>query len=191
MASTVDIYNLAISHVGTGKEVASVIEKSEEQRACTRFFDIAKKQVLLDFDWNFATKEVVLNLISINTTGDWGYTYQIPSDCLRARFIIPEKSRYAFREIGSYIETDIVDAELSYTENVSDIEKLSANMVMALSYRLAAYITPRLTNGDPFQVKRGLLDLYDAELRKAKIEAFNEGRLADAPDSETITIRDD
>lgn len=190
MASIVDIYNLAISHVGTGSEISSTTEKTEEARACNRFYDLARKQVLVDHDWNFATKEATLNLISTNTEGDWGYTYQKPSDCLKVRYLLPEKSRYPFREIDTKIETDIYDAEIAYTENLTNSELFSPNMTMALSYRLAAYITPRLTSGDPFQIKRGLLDMYDAELRKAKVQALQEGQKEKDPDSEMITIRE-
>ena len=63
MSSKTEIANLAISHLGIGKEIANVeTEQSQEAKACRRYFDMAKKITLGDVDWTFATKFATLNL---------------------------------------------------------------------------------------------------------------------------------
>ena len=51
------------------------------------------------------------------------------------------------------------------------------DFVMALSYRLAMYMATRLTGGDPFKLKQDCAASYDAEITKAKANAFNEEQM--------------
>ena len=89
MSSKTEIANMAISHLGIGKEIANLgIEKSEEAKACRRFYETAKTGVLVDLDWSFATKFVVLNLITAAPSLEWAYSYKYPVDCINMRRIL-------------------------------------------------------------------------------------------------------
>ena len=47
MASSTEIANLALSHLGNGTEIADLeTERSSEASACRRFYDVALAQVL-------------------------------------------------------------------------------------------------------------------------------------------------
>jgi hypothetical protein len=107
MTNEVDIYNLALAHVGTRSTVASPTEDSQEARACRRFYTQARDETLTAAWWTFARRTAVLTLLKAapgtpefqgvvsNTWNDsypappWLYSYAYPADCARARYIIP------------------------------------------------------------------------------------------------------
>ena len=200
MSSTTEISNLAISHLGIGKEIANLdTEQTEEASACRRYFESAKKATLSDLDWTFATKFAVLNLIESQPNEEWNFSYRYPSDCINMRRILSgqrqdtQKTRVPYRisadSAGRIIYTDKENAEIEYTKNVTDPGLFSAEFALALSFRLASYIAPRLTGGDPFKMKQEMLAQYEIELGRAKKKNMNEETADILPESEMITIR--
>ena len=53
MSSIVDICNMALSHLGIGEEIASLTEKSEEARACNRFYSQCRDAMMREWDGQF------------------------------------------------------------------------------------------------------------------------------------------
>lgn len=199
MSSDVEICNLALSHIGTGKTIASLDERSSEALTCKRFYETARKAMLRDFPWPLATKFMALGLVtesgdSAHPSDEWEFSYRLPSDCLYARRIpsgqridtpatrVPYKRSYDVG--GGLILTDKQDAILEYTYNATDPSKFSEDMILAFSYRLAVYIVPTQSKGDPFKIKRDLMVLYRHELGMAQATAFNEEGADEQPESE-------
>jgi hypothetical protein len=87
--TTTDVANLALAHCGVSKPIASIIsEKSLEGQLCRTFMDISRQDVLREFPWFFARKQIVPALIANQPTPEWLYAYQYPSDALRiSRFM--------------------------------------------------------------------------------------------------------
>jgi hypothetical protein len=200
MASKTDICNLALSHLGQGKEISDIdTEQSQEASACRRFINDALDATLIDHDWSFATRFETLGLITASPTSEWGYSYRYPSDCLKVRRILSglrqdsESSKIPFKIIqddaGKVIYTDQANAEVEKTVTISDPEYFTAQFSLALSFRLAAYISPRITGGDPFKMKSEMLAQYAIELQAAKTNDLNELRLDKKPKSEFETGR--
>lgn len=185
MASSSEICNLALSHIGVGKEVANYLtEKSEEAAACRRFFTLTQDAVLRDFPWPFAKKIATLALIEEDPTDEAEFSYRYPTDCIFIRKLLSgiandtRQSRVpytvAYSETGRIILCNIEDAQLEYTIRISDPEKYPPDFAMAFSLRLAHYIAPRLTGGDAFKVGERALKLYEYEISKAKVNSLNE-----------------
>lgn len=204
MASSTEIANLALAHLGTGKQIASLTERSAEAAACKKFFETARKATLRDFKWPIATKIAALGLVTEDgdtghPTDEYQYSYRLPSDCLFARRILSgtrndtTSTRIHYRLIhdaaGPLILTDKEDAELEYTVNHDDYEHYTPDMIMALSYRLAAYIAPLVSKGDVFKLRTEALKMYQFEISTAQAAAFNEEAAEEAPDSEFIRAR--
>jgi len=200
MASKTELANMAISHLGIGKEIANLdTEVSQEAQACRRYFDATIEAVLSDYDWPFASKEVVLNLIVANPTLEWDFSYRYPTDCIRLRRIKSgirqdtSSSRVPFKIMydptGKILYTDKENAEVEYTLRLTDPTVFTAEFSIAFSFRLAAYIAPRLTGGDPFKMKNEMLQQYFLELGNAKSRSMNEERSDPPGDSEFITAR--
>lgn len=192
---------MAISHLGIGKEIANVVsEQSKEAAACRRFYDIAYQSMLTDHDWNFTTEFYTLELIEENPTDEWAYSYRMPSNCLKIRRILSgarvetleAKIPYKILKdsVGLLLYTDQPEAEIEYTKNVDDPTFYPAQFQMALSFKLAAYIAPRITGGDPFKMKEEMLGQYAMEVGKALAQDLNGARLDKKPDSEFIRYRE-
>lgn len=186
-SSNTEIANLALSHLGVSKEISNLDnEASAEASSCRRFYEPARKQTLRDFAWPFATKYAALGLVA-NLPAEieeWAYSYRYPSDCASLRRIVsgirPEtqQTRVPYqiaRDItGLLIYTNKTDAEVEFTFNETDVSRFPEDFVMALSLRIAMYVAPRLTAGDPFKLRAGAAQLYAFEIDRARASAGNE-----------------
>jgi hypothetical protein len=199
VASKVEICNLALFHLGNGKEIASIDERSQEAAVVRRFFDPALEAVLRDFDWPFATKIAALAQVSVNPNTEWKFSYRYPSDCINIRRVLSgtrqdtAKSKVPFKiaqgPAGILIFCDIEQASIEYTVLTTNTQLFPPDFTMALSYKLAAYIAPRVTGGDPTKLGPRALQLYEYEISKAKAAALNEEQPDLQLDSEFITAR--
>lgn len=93
MASQVDVFNLALTHLDISQTVQSINDQSAAAGQCNRWYDFARKRVLEKAYWDFATKSAALSLLLDQSTlslqsqlsfPGWRYIYQRPNDCLRA-----------------------------------------------------------------------------------------------------------
>lgn len=201
MPTPVEICNLSLSHLGVGKEIATLTEDSQEARACNRFFPIAVQTVLRDFPYPFANKFAAAQLVQEDPNEEWGFSYRYPSDCLKLIRILSgvrndnRQTRTPYKighdSAGRLIYTDKRDAQLEYIENITDTSKFPPDASMALSFRLAAYVAPRLTAGDPFKMGERALRFYLGEVAMARANAVNEQQDEELPDSEFIRARGD
>jgi hypothetical protein len=193
--SKTDIANMAIAHIGTGIEIANLdTESSEEAAACRRFFNTARRATLRDADWSFATKFVALGLIAENPTTEWNYSYTYPSDAVKLRRIVSgvrndtRQTRVPYKiasgASSSVIYTDQQNAVLEYTTDVEDTSRFPSDFDLALSYRLAMFIAPRVSKGDIMKLKKELYDLYRMEVSQAAASTFNEQQSDEVPESE-------
>jgi len=199
MSSKMQIWNMAISHLGISKEIASETEQTAEAKACRRFYETTLKNVLKDHSWPFASKIATLNLISTSPNTEWAYSYRYPTDCLFFRRILSgnrndtpaTKVPYAISQDASatVIFTDATNAVAEYTRNVSDESFFSSDFETAVSYRLAYYIAPRLTAGDPFNLGQKALQTYQLELSRAVANSFNEDQSVELQDTESVNAR--
>jgi hypothetical protein len=194
-ASEIAICNMALSHLGVGKEISNLeTEKGEEAAACRRFFATARDNTLRDYPWPFATKIISLALVEEDPNEEWSFSYRYPTDCVRARRILSGQRNdnrqtrvpyvVAQDETGLLIYTDSENAELEYTFRDTDPSRYPGDYVMALSLRLASYIAPRLTKGDPFKLGERALQLHQLESMKAMQSAHVEEQNEETPASE-------
>ena len=184
MSSKTEICNLAISNLGSGKEIANVeTEKSQEARACNRYFDIALETLLEEYEWTFATRTQALNLIETDPNENWEYSYRWPVDCLKIIKIVNDNRVDNYENLipfdvvsddsGKLIHTDKVSANIKYIRKLENYSVLSANFRLALSYLLASYIAPRINENSPLKSKQEMFAQYLLELSRAKTKDMN------------------
>lgn len=201
MASETEIANLALGHLGIGKEIADLdTERSSEAAACRRFYDISRDATLRDFSWPFATKFDDLALIEEDPTTEWAYAYVYPPDCLMIRRILSgtrndtRQSRVPYKiaqgDSGLVVYTDAEDAVLEYTVKAEDPTIYPADFKMAMAFRLAVYIAPKVTGGDPFKVGERCFAMYNMEITRAKASVINEEQAEEEVDSQFIRARE-
>lgn len=201
MASDTEIANMSLAFIGSGKELASLTtDTSREAKACRRFFDTTRDEVLRDFGWPFATKIVELALIEEDPTSEWKFSYQYPSDCVMFRRI-PSGNRIDSRQTkvpyriiqsatGKIILTDKSDAEAEYTVRADAVEHYPADFKVAMALKLGTYIAPGLTAGDPFNIINKLIGWYGQQITKAMANSRNEESEDQLPESEFVRARD-
>lgn len=199
MASVIEICNIALSRLGNSRTINSLQEQSKEAGLCSLHYDSAREEVLSDFNWNFATKRVVLADTG-KAPGDWQYAYRYPTDCLRITEIMvpgmrnaPERMKIQY-EVGSDAEgtgkliyTDQADAELKYVAKVTDPNMFDALFRSALSWKLAGEIGMPLSTA-PTLVQNALT-MYAQIIRSAGSHSMNESQEPEEPISEFTSAR--
>lgn len=83
MASSIDICNQALSHLGDSATVASIDppEGSAQAEHCARFYPMALAALLEMHPWSFSARRITLAAVTNPSTG-WAYAYAEPSDAL-------------------------------------------------------------------------------------------------------------
>lgn len=195
------IANLALTHLGVGKDIANLeTENSAEARACRRVYDTLRDEALRAFHWPFATKLANLALVEEDPNDEWDFAYAYPTDCLDFRRIlsgIRNNTRqtlvpYRVANTGSQIVifTDTENAIGEYTFRELTVERYPSDFTMALSALIAFHIAPQITAGDPFKMGPRALDLYEATVTMAKANALNESQDEETPESEFVRTRE-
>jgi len=200
-ASETVIANLALAHLGNKDAIGTLeTDTSREAEVCRTFYDTARDELLRVFPWPFATKFAELTEVEEDPTDEWAYSYRYPSDCVYVRRIFSgernddKSSRIAYKigadGSGRLIYCDQDDAELEYTFRNEDTTDYPDDFTMTLSYRLAAYMAPQLTQGDPFGLRDFCYKKYLEALMTATSGAYMEEQPDEPPESEFITGRD-
>lgn len=200
-SSNTEIANIAISHLGVGKEIADLdTENSQEANACRRYYDTALDYTLREWPWPFATKFATLSLVEENPNDEWSFSYRYPGDALMIKRVLSgvrndnRQTRVAYKiasdDDGTLIYCDLEDAEIEYTSRSIAIQFYPNDFVMAFAWRLAFYIAPRITGGDPFKLRQTCLQMYDFEVTRAKANSANEEQPDEEPESEFVRSRD-
>lgn len=207
--SNTELANLAISHLGIGGEIADLAEEgdnSEEANACRRFYDVALKATLRDFDWIFARKVAELTEIEdddddIDIASEWAYVYRYPTDAVCLRRISSgarndsRQSRIEFSETydatyGRVILTDQESAVMIYTMYQSNPLYYPADFELAFTLRLAYLIAPRLAGKESRKLRERLWGEYQYHLAVARANAGNEEQAPEPVESEFVRARE-
>lgn len=202
MASDTEIANLALGHIGVSQTIQDLTtDTTNEAKAINRYFDTARREILREINWPFATTTLALAEIEEDPTTEWGYSYSYPSDCIRAIRIFSgtrnetDTSWVAFRVHDgggvNVIYTDQDSACLEYTKDMTDPQLYPDDFKMAFSYLLAFYVAPTLMTGDPFKLRDAAGQLYRAWVRKAAANAYNESPRENKPKSAFVRSRND
>lgn len=196
--SKIDIWNLALSHLGIKQEVVSETEESDEAKACRRFYDLAREELLREFPWSFARKTAALALIRENPTPFWIYEYRYPSDCLFFLRLVASSSIALDRRnmefelsadaSGRVIWTNLKDAMAEYTSSAENTLLYTPHFVKALSYRLASLMAMRFVRVDPGIARLGA-ELYERSKQEAQVVDGQEDFHGKPPETDLVSAR--
>jgi hypothetical protein len=181
MASTIDICNLALAHLGEIPNISSIDppEGSAHAEKCERFYPIARDAALEMRNWSFALKRVTLASVE-NTNSHWAYKYALPSDMIRPVAIpIPgvrlnigfmpcdplahgQQNSADFTTEGDYLFTQAEDAELLYLFRLTDTTKFKPLFVNSVAWLLASYLAGAITRD--MDIKQWCYQMFEREL---------------------------
>lgn len=142
-----EIYNLALGHIGQITTIGSENENSTERRLCDRFYTNAREECLADFDWPFARAFTTLSLTtSANPPVGYTYEYNYPASCFRTRYIMGTTRAWidrvpfevAWNGTAKVILTDRQSAELAFTRDVTSESEFDPQFTTALSFKLSS-----------------------------------------------------
>lgn len=165
MASTTDICNIALSHIGARAQITSISppDGSVEAGYCARFFPIARKELLETPGWSFARTRVALSEVANDSTV-WLYAYALPADCIKPLRVLTlaqatvfadegvetplsESTSADYEVEGQVLRTDEPEAVLLYVQDVTDTTKYTPLFTSALGMMLAAYLAGPIIKG--------------------------------------------
>ena len=173
MADTVEIYNLALLHLGA-KPCTAIDDGSAGANAITRAWATAVKAILSAANWDFALKQAELVQGSTPLFG-YDYSYTLPSDFLKALKLSGNADgfQWEIKDGVLCIDLDSADGdgyevELEYVAYITDVTLFPAFFVEALSYKLAIMVAPALLGqSDGLNAKRALEEFYQLALQNA------------------------
>lgn len=183
--SKAQICNLALAHINQTQTTISNLDTDSGTTAsqCRIHYDVARRFVLSDFTWSFATKRVALADIG-SPPPEWLYRYDYPSDCLKfmdiqrlTRTDLPIEFSVEAEADGSGLSilTDTDDATGIYIFDVENTSLFSPSFVTALSWYLASELAPSLS-GD-IDLQQAALTVYRQTLMAAQaIDSRQSGR---------------
>lgn len=195
-----EICNLALSHIGSGEEIANLeSESSPEARACRRFFKVVRESMFRAMAWPFATQILALGLIEEDPNSEWDFSYKYPVDAAWIRRILSgqrtddRNSAVPYKiiqgEAGLLLLTDKEDAEAEITLKVDDPSRFPSDFALCFSLRLGFYIAPRLVGTNSLKVRDAINAIYKIEMSRAAYAAANEEKADMNIESEFITVR--
>lgn len=204
-AADIDVANEALGLIGSSKEIQSLeTDRSNEARACNRFFATCRDLVLRDFPWPRLKVVEALALVETDPNPQWAYSYRMPANAaqiLRLQIDASPRtdnsdSRIPY-ELGrdedgglifsDYTTDDGLAAKYIYQE--TELAKWTPDMVEVLTQLLASKIGPRF---GPEAAKLAIACKQDYERRRfiARAQALNEESPDPAGDSDIVRSRE-
>jgi hypothetical protein len=191
---------MALGHLGSDSTIAAATEQSAQARICNTFYQSAFEATLRDFKPSEARCYMTLSLIEEDPVDEWDYSYDYPNGVAIIHRILSglrtdtRDSRVEYQvmtdEDGrALIYCDIEDAQIECTLIPDNLGIMPADFIIGLSLRLAAYIAPAITKGDPFKLGQRALALYSVEMRNALVNSRNQNQPGLEPDSDHIRSR--
>ena len=182
--SVVELFNLALSAIGTRRIVSSAAEHSREAEICNLWYPVVRDVVLSAAPWDSARKTARLALLAERdfdldwANGDpepgWAFAYGQPSDMLHPLWL---DGFYQFRlglrhvtvgnttQTAKAVFTNYEDPVLTYIFRQEQLGHMAPDLYQAIALALGGAIA-RPLNG-----KAKMADLALGEANKAILEA--------------------
>ena len=181
MITSTDICNLALAYLAKGR-IISMDENTEEARQCAMHYDHCRRMLLRSYRWGFARRTEKLALKEDKIPG-WRYIYGYPAQCLSVRFVFPEQFacrkefdrwQYEIADVGSVkaVCTNVEHAWCEYTEDITEVKRMSEEFIEALARYLAASMAMVITGNA--QMMQTNYQLMQAVLMQAETESARE-----------------
>lgn len=199
MFAKVDIFNMALGHLGVSKIITDVNEESLEAAALRNFYNIARGMIFRAVDWPFARTIKPLALVKETPNEEWSYQYQYPADC--AKFLrILNGYQYETSDLkADHVQLDTEDGTMILANNqeaIAEYIRVIENtgvypddFVLAFSYLLASLSAMTVTGGDPLKYGEKNFGLYRMFLSTAAANNKNENSRAQSNYTPSIAAR--
>jgi len=124
------------------------IEDSSNARLCDRHYEQCRDELQRGFRWNFNRSSKALALLASVPEGNWTYAYQLPTDYMKFYQFVGDNNLEIPYEIyeDKQLLTNDTTGKIVYGKKITDSVKFDTLYIKALSFTLAARMSPKLTN---------------------------------------------
>lgn len=211
MTSRVEIFNLALGHLGDSAMISSPDQAGKQAQECRRAYDQARRSELRSFPWAFASMAAALALETDTDKLGYGNVYRVPVDSLRIYGVMPQTGVRTWMStpgscwesperaqlpvvpytiMGTQILADLDGAYVTYARDVTEAEMTDPLFVDVLSLALAVRIAPAIIGtAAGQQASRLLIATLESTRQQAYAQALNEQGRDYRPESPSITAR--
>lgn len=170
--SEVTICNRALAKVGA-ERIISLADSNERAALCAEVYPTVRDDLLRGHPWNFAISRVALAPIMGEPLFDWGFQFQLPSDCLRVlETDLAKEAKWKVE--GRRLMCDFEAVSIKFIKNVNDPSQFDANFVELLACKMAADISYSLVQS--VTLRDQLIQEYERKLRLARSFDAQEGQ---------------
>lgn len=148
MASVTGICNRALQLLGAAR-ILDISDNTRYGRACNNCYEPLRKSELRKHRWRFAIRRATLApLVETDPHGEYGYIYQLPSDCLKV--LKPESDPNCDWQVeGRKIYTnDGTVLKLRYIADITDPNEFDALFCEMLSAKMAESMCEEITQSN-------------------------------------------
>ncbi len=191
MAAEVDIYNMAIGHLGVQQRISSISEKSAIAAACRTFYPSARDTILRKAKFAFSRKFKALGLVEDDPTSEWAFSYRYPNDALLVRRIFSgerndtEDSKVPYLigqdDSGLLLYCNLNEVEIEFTSKCENTAVFQPDVALGISYLLASLIGPAVASDDSKMADRAF-KLYEYFINGAIVA----DKAEDKPDASPV-----
>ena len=179
MASSVQICNIALgTYLGKGR-ITALTEGTAQAEQCALHYDDARREILSEWPWSFATRRQALARLAYNDRPEWASKFARPANLLRLNWVNdPEEAKQAIlcreafdtpRDVtDSHIYSDLPAATAEFIFDQEDPTVYPPKVTQALAALLAARMAVALTEtAAKFQTA---MNAYAIHLDEAKVQ---------------------
>lgn len=203
--SRIDIWNMALSKIGSTEKVQAEEETTPEAEQCKLHYPQALRECLAARVWPWATKQTELAELNTSRNG-WTHVYALPADCITPVALLWQGGRHALTPAphripftvtlndngdGQVLCTDLPSSAFECLEYVAEADyppMYPPAFTSALAWRLAAELAGGLKK-DP-RLMGDCLRMFDQGISVASAQAGNIGHDR-KPVSPTLAARGD
>lgn len=178
-SSALDIWNTALSAVHAKGRLTSPTANKPERFECETWYDLVVRTVQEAAYWPCCKATERLSGQRAVTDRGFAYSYSLPIDCLRPRYLqsyMPFDLQLGsgFAEVRLFTDDD--NPHLVYSILQEDVQLWAPSQIMATAYGLASHIAGPLTGrGELIQKNINLANalLVDAQAASINADAMN------------------
>ena len=137
MASKTDIVNMALRILGAAR-VTIITEASEQARIARDVWDIVSDDVLVDHNWNFATRRATLAQDAEDPEFGYDNQWVLPVNPYCLRVVRMANINDEYKVEGRLLLNNDSEAQIIYIARITDTTEFSPKFISALASRLAA-----------------------------------------------------
>lgn len=158
MASSIDISNLALAHLGDEANITSFTEGSAQAEHCRRYYPMARDALIEKHTWNFAMRRESLALLDETPPPSWLYVYACPTTAVRVVSVLLPTAlddsdsedfvQESLADGTKVIYSNAPEATVRFVALVTDTTKYTPTFVLAFARLMASMLAGPIVKGE-------------------------------------------